>query len=133
MYTSSTYQMAQARIAGLHRQAQRDALARQGRQHCRPHQRRAGAAAAGLALVWALAACGSALASQARPLSPQHVLQAGSQAQISDLANLKRDHTGARPSRQGSPHGAPGLSAVKDLTTVKREALLAAAERARTR
>lgn len=133
MSTSSTYQIAQARIAGRHRQAQQDALARQARQGHRPPTHRAGAAAAGLALVWALAACGSALANQARPLSPQHVLQAGSQSQISDLATLKRDHTGARPSRQGSLHDAPGLSAVKDLTTVKREAIVAAAERARAR
>ena len=133
MYTRSNYQITQARIAGRHGRAQQDALARQGRQGRRPHKHPAGAAAAGLALVWALAACGSALANQARPLSPQHVLQAGSQSQISDLANLKRDHTGARPSRQGSPHDAPGLSAVKDLTTVKREAMLAAAARGRTR
>jgi hypothetical protein len=133
MYTSSNCPITQARIAGRHRPAPRDALARQVRQGRRPHQHPAGAAAAGLALVWALAACGAAHANQARPLSPQHVLQAGSQSQISDLANLKRDHTGARPSRPGSPHGAPGLAAVQDLTTVKREAMLAAAARARTR
>jgi hypothetical protein len=130
MYTSSNYQIAQARIDGRHRQSRQDALARQGRQ---AHKHPAGAAAAGLALVWALAACGSVHANQARPLSPQHVLQAGSQSQISDLANLKREHTRALPSRQGSASDAPGLSAVKDLATVKREAMLAAADQARTR
>jgi len=55
-------------------------------------------------------------------LSPQHALQAGSQTQISDLANMKRYHTGARPSSQGSPQDAPGLDAVKDLAKMKREA-----------
>lgn len=99
-----------------------------------------GAAAAGLALVWALAACGTALGPssrtsghQVRLLSQQHVLQAESQSVISDLANLKRDHTNALPSRQVSPQDAPELGAVKDLAKMKRAAMLAPAERARTR
>ena len=39
MYSAINYQIAQARIADLHRQAQRDALAREARQGRRPHKR----------------------------------------------------------------------------------------------
>jgi hypothetical protein len=153
MYPTIHHELMTARAADLHRQAERDRIARaaiqarRARHHGRHPAARTrrislaiGAAAAGLVLVWALAACGSVSgpaggtpANQARPLSPQHALQAGSQAQIGHLANLKRDHTGARPSRQASPQDAPGLSAVKDLAKMKRDAMLAAAERARTR
>jgi hypothetical protein len=154
MYPTIHHELMTARAADLHRQAERDRIAqasiqaRRARHHGRHPAARmtrtslaVGAAAAGLALVWALAACGSVSgpasgtqAHQARPLSPQHVLQAGSQAQISDhLAMLKRDHTDARPYRQASPQDALGLSAVKDLAKMKRDAMLAAAERARTR
>jgi hypothetical protein len=38
MYPTITHQIAQARIANLHRQAQRDALAREARQGRRPHK-----------------------------------------------------------------------------------------------
>ena len=38
MYSTINYQIAQARIADLHRQAQRDALAREARQGRRPHK-----------------------------------------------------------------------------------------------
>jgi len=154
MYPTIHYELLTARAADLHRQAERDRIARaavrarRGRHHGRHPAARirrtslaVGAAAAGLALVWALAACGSVSGPasgthehQARPRSPQHVLQAGSPSQISDhLASLKRDHTDARPYRQVSPQDAPGLDAVKDLAKMKRDVMLAAAERARTR
>ena len=42
MYSTINYQIAQARIADLHRQAQRDALARQARQGRRPHKHPSG-------------------------------------------------------------------------------------------
>jgi hypothetical protein len=144
MYPTIHHELMKARAADLHRQAERDRIARAAIQarRARHHGKHPaammtrtrlaiGAAAAALALVWALAACGSVAGSssgtqahQARPLSPQHVLQAGSQSGISDLANLKRDHTDARPSREASPQDMPGLGAVKDLATVKRDAML---------
>jgi hypothetical protein len=154
MYPTIHYELLTARAADLHRQAERDRIAqaaiqaRRARHHGRQPAARmtrtslaVGAAAAGLALVWALVACGSVSPAsggthehQARPRPPQHALQAGSPSQISDhLASLRRDHTDAHPYRQVSPQDAPGLDAVKDLAKMKRDAMLAAAERARTR
>jgi hypothetical protein len=42
MHSTISHQIAQARIADLHRQAQRDALARETRQGRRPHKRPSG-------------------------------------------------------------------------------------------
>lgn len=42
MYSTINRQIAQARIADLHRQAQRDALAHEARQGRRPHKRPGG-------------------------------------------------------------------------------------------
>jgi hypothetical protein len=39
MYSTFNHQIAQDRIADMHRQAQQDALARQARQDRRPHKR----------------------------------------------------------------------------------------------
>jgi hypothetical protein len=39
MYSTFNHQIAQDRIADMHRQAQQDALARQARQGSRPHKR----------------------------------------------------------------------------------------------
>lgn len=42
MHSTITHQIAQARIADLHRQAQRDALARETREGRRPHKHPSG-------------------------------------------------------------------------------------------
>jgi hypothetical protein len=42
MYSSFNHQIAQDRIADMHRQAQQDALARQARQGSRSHKRPSG-------------------------------------------------------------------------------------------
>jgi hypothetical protein len=42
MYSTFNHQIAQDRVADLHRQAQRDTLARAARQGRRPHQRQLG-------------------------------------------------------------------------------------------
>src|SRR5215472_13134304 len=122
MYPTIHYELMNARVADYHRQADRDRIARaaiqgsrarkQGRHPVAARSRiglAVGAAAAGLALVWAIAACGS----------------------VSGRSNEARGTHAVTVSQRHARQDVPALDLVKDLAKVKRGAELRAAEGAR--